>query len=149
MRAGIDAVGGERRRGFAERRRPTASAAAKCVAAVGGRTRTSTSASRARDEHVLGAPIVGRRGSPAPLMRGPDRRGGVGETQQPRGGMKDEAQFSEPLRIDRGQFREAQRPRLGGVIGLDPRVLQPRDVRQIGEFARRLEAATKSGKSAP
>jgi len=144
MGTGIDALGGQRRGRLSER----GARKQRCgefITAVWQNAHADIGM-RPCDHRVLGAPIFGRARFARPLMRGPDRRGGVGETQQPCRGMKDEAQLAEPLRIDRGQICEAERRRLGGVIGLDPRVLQSSDVRQVRNLARGIERLDEGGK---
>ena len=60
-------------------------------------------------------------------------------TQQPRGGMKRKPQIAERRGIDGGERRHGQWLGLGGMIGLDPGVLQARDIGEIGKIARRFE----------
>ena len=63
----------------------------------------------------------------------------MGKAQEPRRRMGGEPQGGEILRRHLAERVERQRGGLGGVIGLDPGVLQPRDVAEIGDLARRLE----------
>ena len=69
----------------------------------------------------------------------------MGKAQQPRRRMRRKPQGAEILGIDRAERIERERRGLGGVIGLDPGVLQPRDIGEIGDLARRLEARDEVG----
>ena len=73
----------------------------------------------------------------------------MGKAQQPRRRMGRKPQGAEVAGVDRGERVERQRRRFGGVIGLDPGVFEPRDIREIGDLPRRLEARDEVGEASP
>ena len=86
-----------------------------------------------RDERVF-ADCLGWRGRvAAALSRGPERGGGRREAQEPRRGVKDDPRSGQTVGAERGELADGRRRRVFGMIGLDPGVLEPRDVGEGGE----------------
>src|SRR5580704_2851174 len=66
------------------------------------------------------------------LSRGPDGCGGRREAQEPRRGMKGDPRVWQRIRAERGEVADGRHARVFGMIGLDPGVLEPRDVGKAG-----------------
>src|SRR5580704_4808784 len=76
------------------------------------------------------------------LSRGPDGCGGRREAQEPRRGMKGDPRVWQRIRAERGEVADGRHARVFGMIGLDPGVLEPRDVDEGSGSVMQLDRTT-------
>jgi hypothetical protein len=85
-----------------------------------------------RDERVFAGPFGWRGRVIAALGGGPNRGGWRGEAQEPRRRVKGDPRIGQTIGIERGEVANRRSYGVFGVIGLDPGVLEPRHVGEVG-----------------